>query len=151
MVRFWLGYLSGARCRWFAYSPPDATATPSSLAPVKSRIYFCGAGLPRLSWPGKKAIKRMWCSSSSYICVCCRLCERALADAGLEFRSDKLWETYINWLRERGNRESVGKMASVLDRLLQTPTQHCKQHFTTLVFTSAVSVNIMLWRKELEI
>jgi len=93
----------------------------------------------------------MWCSSSSYICVCCRLCERALADAGLEFRSDKLWETYINWLRERGNRESVGKMASVLDRLLQTPTQHCKQHFTTLVFTFAVSVDIMLWRKELEI
>jgi len=34
------------------------TATPSSLAPVKSRmIYLSGAGLPRLSW--KKAVKWM--------------------------------------------------------------------------------------------
>lgn len=63
-----------------------------------------------------------------------RLFERALTDAGLEFRSDKLWETYVDWLRERGNRESVSKMASVLDRLLQTPTQHYKRHFPMLVF-----------------
>ena len=38
----------GARCKWFA---ADATATPSSLAPVKPRmVYLSGAGLPRLSW-----------------------------------------------------------------------------------------------------
>jgi len=36
--------------------PADATATRSSLTPVKSRI-VSGAGLPRLSW--KIAIKRM--------------------------------------------------------------------------------------------
>jgi len=31
--------------------PADATATPSSLAPVKSRMmYLSGASLPRLSW-----------------------------------------------------------------------------------------------------
>jgi len=36
----------------------DATATPSSLAPVKSRmVYLSGAGLPRLFW--KKVIKQM--------------------------------------------------------------------------------------------
>jgi len=36
------------------YGPTDATATPSSLAPVKSRMaYLSEAGLPRLSW--KKA------------------------------------------------------------------------------------------------
>ena len=40
-----------SKCKWFAYGLADATATPSSLAPVKSRIvYFSGAGLPRLSW-----------------------------------------------------------------------------------------------------
>ena len=51
VVRYWHGCLSGARCRWFAYGPADATATRSSLAPVKSRIvYISGAGLPRLSW-----------------------------------------------------------------------------------------------------
>ena len=33
------------------YSPADATATQSSLAPVKSRmVYLSSAGLPRLSW-----------------------------------------------------------------------------------------------------
>jgi len=33
------------------YGPADATATPSSLALVKSRmVYLSGAGLPRLSW-----------------------------------------------------------------------------------------------------
>jgi len=51
VVRYWHGYLSGVRCNWFAYGPADATATPSSLAPVKSRmVYLSGAGLPRLSW-----------------------------------------------------------------------------------------------------
>ena len=41
----------------FTYGPADATATPSSLAPVKSRmVYLSGAGLPRLSW--KKAVKQ---------------------------------------------------------------------------------------------
>jgi len=33
------------------HGPADASATPSSLAPVKSRmVYLSGAGLPRLSW-----------------------------------------------------------------------------------------------------
>jgi len=51
VVRYWHGYLPGARCKWFVYGPADATATPSSLAPVKSRmVYLSGVGLPRLSW-----------------------------------------------------------------------------------------------------
>jgi len=34
----------------FAYGPTDATAIPSSLASLKSRmVYLSGAGLPRLS------------------------------------------------------------------------------------------------------
>jgi len=37
VMKCWHGYLSGARCRWFAYGPADATATPSSLASWKSR------------------------------------------------------------------------------------------------------------------
>jgi len=64
VVRYWRGhYLSGARCKWFAYDPADGTATPSSLAPVKSRMaYLSGAGLPRLSWK-KRPLNG--CSSSS--------------------------------------------------------------------------------------
>jgi len=58
LVRYWRGYLSGARCKWFAYGPADCTAIPSSLAPVKSRmVYLSGAGLPRLYW--KKPVKWM--------------------------------------------------------------------------------------------
>jgi len=33
----WCCYLSGARCKWFAYVPSDATTTPSS-ASLKSRL-----------------------------------------------------------------------------------------------------------------
>jgi len=51
VIGYWRGYLSGVWCKWFAYGPADATATPSSLASVKSRmVYLYGAGLPRLSW-----------------------------------------------------------------------------------------------------
>jgi len=35
---YWHGYLSGARCKWFAYGPADATPTPLSLASLKSRM-----------------------------------------------------------------------------------------------------------------
>jgi len=38
MMRCWRGYLSGARWKWFAYGPADVTATPSSLASLKSRL-----------------------------------------------------------------------------------------------------------------
>ena len=48
---YWRDYLSGVRCKWFAYGPANATATPSSLAPTKSRmVYHSCVGLPRLSW-----------------------------------------------------------------------------------------------------
>ena len=38
VMRYWRDHLSGAKCRWFAYGPADATATPSSLASFKSRM-----------------------------------------------------------------------------------------------------------------
>jgi len=51
VVRYWHRYLSAERCKCFAYGPADATATPSSLTPAKSRmVYLSGAGLPRFSW-----------------------------------------------------------------------------------------------------
>ena len=50
-MRCWRGCLSGLRCKRFAYGSAHATATPSSLASVKSRmVYPSGTGLPRLSW-----------------------------------------------------------------------------------------------------
>ena len=64
VMRCWCGYLSGARCRLFAYGPTDATAIPKPhhllphLNPDWS--YLSGTGLPRLS------LKRgHWTGSSS--------------------------------------------------------------------------------------
>ena len=39
-MRCWRGYMSGARCKWFAYGPADATGTLSSLASLKSRLVW---------------------------------------------------------------------------------------------------------------
>ena len=59
-------YLSGVRCKWFAYGPADATANPSSLALVKSRFRN---GLPfwcRLTHVvlEKRPLSRCSCSTS---------------------------------------------------------------------------------------
>jgi len=49
-MRCWCGYLSGARCRLFAYGPADATAVPkpSRLLPRLNPdwFYLSGTGLP---------------------------------------------------------------------------------------------------------
>ena len=61
VLRCWHGYLSGARCKWFAYGPADASATPSSPASLKSRmVYLSGAGLSRLSWTHTHTHIRLW-------------------------------------------------------------------------------------------
>jgi len=50
VMRCWRGCLSGARWKWFVYGQADATATPSSLSSLQSRMGFLSAGLPSLSW-----------------------------------------------------------------------------------------------------
>jgi len=40
LIRCRYVYLLVARCKWFTYGPADATATPSSLASLKSRMLF---------------------------------------------------------------------------------------------------------------
>jgi len=51
----WCGYVFGARCRLFAYSPADATAIrkPHHLLPHLNPecFYLSATSLPRLSWP----------------------------------------------------------------------------------------------------
>jgi len=58
LMRCWHGYLSDAGCKWLAHGPSsDATATPSSLASLKSRTVLpCWCLLT--SCPGKEAVKR---------------------------------------------------------------------------------------------
>ena len=60
LMRCWRGYLYAARCKWFAYGPADATASPLSLASVKFRLV-----LPFLYWLThddleKRPMKGVW-------------------------------------------------------------------------------------------
>eukprot|EP00112_Aurelia_sp_Birch-Aquarium-sp1_P017436 Seg4041.1 transcript_id=Seg4041.1/GoldUCD/mRNA.D3Y31 product="Pre-mRNA-processing factor 39" protein_id=Seg4041.1/GoldUCD/D3Y31 len=55
------------------------------------------------------------------------LFEEAVDTAGLEFRSDKLWDAYIDWEKANGNMTNVLK---IYDRLLSTQTQQYIKHFT---------------------
>ncbi|XP_022920714.1 pre-mRNA-processing factor 39 [Onthophagus taurus] len=52
--------------------------------------------------------------------------ERALAACGLEFRSDRLWESYIKWENEAKRYQHA---TAIYDRLLSTPTQGYITHF----------------------
>ncbi|XP_043553236.1 pre-mRNA-processing factor 39 isoform X2 [Chiloscyllium plagiosum] len=52
--------------------------------------------------------------------------EHAVLAAGTDFRSDRLWETYINWENDRGNLEEV---TTIYDRILGIPTQLYSHHF----------------------
>ncbi|KAF5288487.1 hypothetical protein FQA39_LY15416 [Lamprigera yunnana] len=52
--------------------------------------------------------------------------ERALTACGLEFRSDRLWDSYIKWETEAKRLQQV---TAIYDRLLATPTQGYTTHF----------------------
>ena len=52
--------------------------------------------------------------------------ERALSACGLEFRSDRLWDSYIKWETEAKRLQHV---TAIYDRLLATPTQGYTTHF----------------------
>ncbi|XP_031950699.1 pre-mRNA-processing factor 39-like, partial [Corvus moneduloides] len=52
--------------------------------------------------------------------------EAAVAAAGMDFRSDKLWESYVEWERERGDLRAV---TAIYDRLLSMPTQLYSHHW----------------------
>ncbi|XP_025049341.1 pre-mRNA-processing factor 39-like [Alligator sinensis] len=52
--------------------------------------------------------------------------ESAVAAAGMDFRSDKLWEMYVEWEREQGDLRAI---TAIYDRLLATPTQLYSHHW----------------------
>ena len=60
----------------------------------------------------------------------CRLYEEAIQVAGSEFRSDRLWESYIDWMKVRNELPLV---IQLYDRLLASPTQQHSKHFDQYV------------------
>uniref|UniRef100_A0A3B4GBM1 Pre-mRNA-processing factor 39-like n=1 Tax=Pundamilia nyererei TaxID=303518 RepID=A0A3B4GBM1_9CICH len=52
--------------------------------------------------------------------------EDAVAAAGLDFHSDRLWDLYVEWEKEQGNMKNA---TAVLDRVLRVPTQLYNTHY----------------------
>ncbi|KAJ1105904.1 hypothetical protein NDU88_003307 [Pleurodeles waltl] len=52
--------------------------------------------------------------------------EMALAAAGMDFHSDKLWEMYVEWAKAQGDLQAI---TVIYDRVLSTPTQLYSHHF----------------------
>ena len=49
-IVWWYGYLSGVRCRLFAYSPANGTAIPKPHHLLPQWNILSSTGLPRMSW-----------------------------------------------------------------------------------------------------
>ncbi|KAM4712680.1 pre-mRNA-processing factor 39 isoform 2-T2 [Anableps anableps] len=52
--------------------------------------------------------------------------EHAVLAAGTDFRSDRLWESYISWETEQ---QKLANVTTIYDRVLGIPTQLYSQHF----------------------
>ncbi|KAF4104925.1 pre-mRNA-processing factor 39 isoform X1 [Onychostoma macrolepis] len=55
--------------------------------------------------------------------------EEAVAAAGWDFHSDRLWDLYAEWEKEQGN---LNFMTGVYDRVLRVPTQLYNTHYEKL-------------------
>uniref|UniRef100_A0A663F1X4 Suppressor of forked domain-containing protein n=1 Tax=Aquila chrysaetos chrysaetos TaxID=223781 RepID=A0A663F1X4_AQUCH len=61
-----------------------------------------------------------------HLCTISTVFEAAVAAAGMDFRSDKLWELYVEWEREQGDLRAV---TGIYDRVLSMPTQLYNHHW----------------------
>ncbi|XP_066466302.1 pre-mRNA-processing factor 39-like isoform X2 [Tiliqua scincoides] len=79
----------------------------------------------------------------------CGTFESAVAAAGVDFRSDKLWELYVEWQKEQGDLKAV---TAIYDRVLAMPTQlyshhweKFKEHVTSHPPGDVLSTEELLW------
>ena len=54
------------------------------------------------------------------------LFERAISAAGEDFRSDKLWDAYIEWEKAQ---KQLQKVTALYDRVFSVPTQNYSKHW----------------------
>lgn len=68
--------------------------------------------------------------------------EEAVAAAGWDFHSDRLWDLYAEWEKEQGN---LKFMTDVYDRVLRVPTQLYNTHYEkyAMLVDHVLCVNIM--------
>ena len=62
-----------------------------------------------------------------HLCVClCSVYQRAVAACGLDYRSDRLWNQYVDWEQMSGEMKSV---LPIYDQMLATPSQSLSLNF----------------------
>lgn len=77
----------------------------------------------------KNSSSQFRCKANIYSCfflIVRSQFERAITACGLEFRSDRLWDSYIKW---ENDAKRLQKVTAIYDRLLTTPTQCYTTHF----------------------
>ncbi|KAG8146636.1 putative Pre-mRNA-processing factor 39 protein [Naja naja] len=72
----------------------------------------------------------------------CGTFEAAVAAAGVDFRSDKLWEMYVEWQKDQGDLKAV---TSIYDRVLSTPTQLYSHHWENHPPVDILSMEELVW------
>ncbi|XP_058016147.1 pre-mRNA-processing factor 39-like isoform X3 [Ahaetulla prasina] len=79
----------------------------------------------------------------------CGTFEAAVAAAGVDFRSDKLWEMYVEWQKDQGDLRAV---TGIYDRVLSTPTQlyshhweNFKEHLSSHPPVDILSMEELMW------
>ena len=57
-------------------------------------------------------------------------CESAIMKVGLDFRSDDIWERYIEWEHERNNLKFI---TEIYNRLIGVPTKLYNKHWDNFI------------------
>lgn len=66
--------------------------------------------------------------------------EEAVASAGWDFHSDRLWDLYAEWEKEQENLKAV---TAIYDRVLRVPTQLYNTHYEKYVMLTIVTISAL--------
>lgn len=109
---------------------PDHEGLKGDLSRVPISLGCCVRGsLVKLAGgpASAEASPRMTLQAPPLACsASCSTFESAVAAAGVDFRSDKLWELYVEWQKEQGELRAV---TAIYDRVLTMPTQLYSHHW----------------------
>lgn len=67
--------------------------------------------------------------------------EHAVLAAGTDFRSDRLWESFIAWETEQ---QKLANVTTIYDRILGIPTQLYSQHFQKYVIQNKLGSHVAI-------
>ena len=68
------------------------------------------------------------------------LFERAMATCGLDFRSEKIWDSWINWETGMGNLIGV---TNVYDKLIKVPMRQYKMYYDRFISSLSIYIDIL--------